>query len=77
MSCGTSRFVFLHVPKTGGTWAIQAMQAAGIELEKVGEGDHPMLAKRMITFATQRFTSLTSTMFYILTIVSLCVKHCT
>ena len=43
MSCGTSRFVFLHVPKTGGTWAIQAMKAAGIELEKVGEGDHPTL----------------------------------
>jgi len=28
-----------------------------------------MLAKRMITFATQRFTSLPSMMFYILTIV--------
>jgi hypothetical protein len=36
-----------------------------------------MLAKRMITFATQGFTSPASTMFYMLTIVSSCVKHCT
>ena len=30
------RFVFLHVPKTGGTWATEAMAAAGVEFTSAG-----------------------------------------
>jgi hypothetical protein len=29
-------FAFLHVPKTGGTWAIRAMEAAGVSVSDVG-----------------------------------------
>jgi hypothetical protein len=36
MTSLSSRIVFLHVPKTGGTWAVHAMQAAGIELVTIG-----------------------------------------
>jgi len=32
------KFGFIHVPKTGGTWAVHAMQRAGIELTVMGEG---------------------------------------
>jgi len=35
------RIVFIHIPKTGGTWASEAMEEAGIVLEKVGTGPHP------------------------------------
>jgi hypothetical protein len=31
---GNDKFLFLHVPKTGGTWVTQAMEAAGVELER-------------------------------------------
>ena len=35
-------FAFVHVPKTGGTWAMQAMKRAGVKYEILGEGDpHP------------------------------------
>jgi hypothetical protein len=30
------KIVFLHVPKTGGTWAARAMEAAGVDLRDVG-----------------------------------------
>jgi hypothetical protein len=42
MTRGNARFVFIHVPRTGGTWARLAMEAAGIEASKLGEGHHPM-----------------------------------
>jgi hypothetical protein len=32
--------VFLHVPKTGGVWAVEAMKAAGIEFEPIGVYGH-------------------------------------
>jgi hypothetical protein len=32
MAVGTDRLLFIHVPKTGGSWAIQAMRAAGVPL---------------------------------------------
>lgn len=31
------KIAFLHVPKTGGVWAVEAMKAAGVELEPVGD----------------------------------------
>jgi hypothetical protein len=31
------KIAFLHVPKTGGVWAVEAMKAAGVELEQVGK----------------------------------------
>ena len=34
------RIVFIHVPKTGGTWATEAMRVAGVEFSKVGDDDH-------------------------------------
>jgi hypothetical protein len=36
----TPRIRFLHVPKTGGTWAWRALQAAGVQVEAIG-GDPP------------------------------------
>jgi hypothetical protein len=30
------KIAFLHVPKTGGTWATAALEAAGVELQEVG-----------------------------------------
>ncbi len=31
-----SGLAFLHVPKTGGTWAVRAMEAAGVSLADIG-----------------------------------------
>jgi Sulfotransferase family len=39
-TCENDRIVFIHVPKTGGTWVTRAMRAAGVELEKVGSVHH-------------------------------------
>jgi Sulfotransferase family len=36
-TAGNERLLFLHVPKTGGSWAGDAMRAAGIELRREGE----------------------------------------
>jgi hypothetical protein len=36
----TPRIRFLHTPKTGGTWAWRALQAAGVPVEAIG-GDPP------------------------------------
>jgi hypothetical protein len=36
MAHGNDRFLFLHVAKTGGTWAPAAMKAAGVELRSEG-----------------------------------------
>jgi hypothetical protein len=46
-SCGNERFLFLHVPKTGGSWAYKAMKAAGVELqsESTKERPHPDLSE--------------------------------
>jgi hypothetical protein len=41
MTRGNERFIFIHVPRTGGTWARLAMEAAGIEARKLGDGYHP------------------------------------
>ena len=40
---GNERFVFLHIPKTGGSWVSQAMANAGIELDELGA--HPQGAE--------------------------------
>ena len=32
------QFGFIHVPKTGGTWAVEAMRRVGIEVTVLGEG---------------------------------------
>jgi hypothetical protein len=37
------RFVFIHVPKTGGGWVSKALEAAGVEAEPVSIEQHPML----------------------------------
>ena len=36
------RMVFIHIPKTGGTWGTWAMQSAGVEFEKIGDTHHLM-----------------------------------
>lgn len=38
MSALHEKFGFIHVPKTGGTWAVQAMDQAGIKVIVMGEG---------------------------------------
>jgi hypothetical protein len=43
---GNDRFLFLHVPKTGGTWAIGAMEAAGVELRTEGPAKHAGLKRQ-------------------------------
>jgi hypothetical protein len=40
-SCVNERIRFMHIPKTGGTWAEQAMLAAGVEL-RAPTVSHPM-----------------------------------
>jgi hypothetical protein len=36
------RMVFIHIPKTGGTWGTWAMQSAGVKFEKIGDTHHLM-----------------------------------
>jgi hypothetical protein len=36
MAYANERVVFIHVPKTGGTWAVEAMRRAGVELHPIG-----------------------------------------
>jgi hypothetical protein len=38
MAAFNNRFAFIHVPKTGGTWVVQAMRNAGIDFLEMGEG---------------------------------------
>jgi hypothetical protein len=38
-SCN-DRIVFIHVPKTGGGWVTEAMKAAGIRQERIGDMHH-------------------------------------
>jgi hypothetical protein len=38
VSIHNEKFGFIHVPKTGGTWAVHAMRSAGIEFQSLGEG---------------------------------------
>jgi hypothetical protein len=40
-TCGTDRLIFIHVPKTGGTWVSKAMKTAGLRLEPEGYSEHP------------------------------------
>jgi hypothetical protein len=40
VTCGNDRLVFIHVPKTGGDWAVAAMKAAGVELHPEGGSKH-------------------------------------
>ena len=46
-TCGNDRFLFIHVPKTGGTWVSQSMKAVGIYApEERGSTDwHPNLSE--------------------------------
>jgi hypothetical protein len=37
------QIVFIHIPKTGGTWVSEAMERAGVKAEKFGNGPHPEL----------------------------------
>jgi hypothetical protein len=48
MSVLHEKFGFIHVPKTGGTWAVHAMEHAGIELDILGEGRDRHVAYREI-----------------------------
>jgi hypothetical protein len=36
MAYANERVIFIHVPKTGGNWAVEAMREAGIELHPIG-----------------------------------------
>jgi hypothetical protein len=40
-TCGNERLIFVHVPKTGGTWANKAMRSAGLSLASEGYSKHP------------------------------------
>jgi hypothetical protein len=43
-ACANDQFVFLHVPKTGGSWISTALERAGIRTEPLGgEYGHPAL----------------------------------
>jgi hypothetical protein len=44
-TCGNDKLLFMHVPKTGGTWAVEAMTAAGIELAPEKDYPHPTLSE--------------------------------
>jgi hypothetical protein len=38
------RLLFIHIPKTAGTWAEGAMRRAGVALERFAPGPHPQLS---------------------------------
>jgi sulfotransferase famil protein len=40
-TCGSERLIFIHVPKTGGTWVNKAMKTAGLRLAPEGHSKHP------------------------------------
>jgi hypothetical protein len=40
-TCGTDSLLFIHVPKTAGTWVAKAMEAAGLCPEPEGGSEHP------------------------------------
>jgi sulfatase maturation enzyme AslB (radical SAM superfamily) len=40
MPFGTEQFCVWHIPKTGGTWLMDAMNVAGIEAKQLGTGLH-------------------------------------
>jgi hypothetical protein len=44
-TCGNEKFLFIHVPKTGGSWATVALKAAGVKVEEeFGTTEfHPLL----------------------------------
>jgi hypothetical protein len=46
-TCGNDRFLFIHVPKTGGMWVTEALQEAGVEVEEeIGATpEHPLLSE--------------------------------
>jgi hypothetical protein len=46
-TCGNDKFLFIHVPKTGGMWVTEALQAAGVEVhEEFGRtAEHPLLSE--------------------------------
>jgi hypothetical protein len=46
-TCGNDKFLFIHVPKTGGMWVTEALQAAGIEVEEEfgRTPEHPLLSE--------------------------------
>jgi hypothetical protein len=51
------RLLFVHIPKTAGTWVAEAMAAAGLECDPVGADVHPKrreLPQRPFTFAFVR-----------------------
>ena len=46
-TCGNEKFLFIHVPKTGGMWVTEALQEAGIEVEEEfgATPEHPLLSE--------------------------------
>jgi hypothetical protein len=40
-TCGNERLLFIHVPKTGGTWVKRAMEAGGITVSQERASIHP------------------------------------
>lgn len=40
---GNEKLLFVHIPKTGGSWAEIAMRAAGVRTEREGDDLHPQL----------------------------------
>jgi len=36
-----SRILFIHIPKTGGSWVEQAMESGGVEFEAIADVPHP------------------------------------
>src|SRR5688500_10621984 len=46
-TCGNDRLLFIHVPKTGGSWATLALQAAGVYVEEEygPTAFHPLLSE--------------------------------
>jgi len=46
-TCGNDKFLFIHVPKTGGMWVTEVLQEAGVEVsEEFGATpEHPLLSE--------------------------------
>jgi hypothetical protein len=46
-TCGNDKFLFIHVPKTGGMWVTEALQEAGVEVEEEfgATPEHPLLSE--------------------------------
>ena len=42
-TCGNERLLFIHVPKTGGTWVKKAMESGGVSVSVEGPAVHPRI----------------------------------